>query len=237
MVPLVPVILLIPALTMPDVFVQPIKKSTKASKVTPPPSRHDNKPTPVTTPTNAVTNSVTIFSTFCQNPENVKLVGQDADEKIILFLRQDLVTNLTWILNVIIFALLPIFIVPLLGFADLSLDFLPTRFRILLFIFYYLLLAGYAFANFVTWFYTSGIISNKKFVDIDFHNLSSIQVGNVNLKDASDVKYRQSGFFQSFFDFGDIIITIEATKAQFIFERTPKPAEITDILSDLIGKK
>lgn len=221
---------------MPDVFTRLKKKPQEENKSVqnaPPP---DKKPLPEDL-SKQDTNSLSMITTFCRNPESVRLVGQDSDESIILFLRQDFVTNLAWILNTVIFALLPIFIFPLFDFAGFSFDFLPTRFNILLALFYYLLLTGYAFANFVTWFYTIGVISNKKFVDIDFHNLSSINVGTVNLKDASDVKYKQAGFFQSFFDYGDIIVTIEATKEQFIFERTPRPALITDMLSDLIGQK
>lgn len=223
---------------MPDIFTRQKKKApTPESKPTPTTHQPEND-----TGNNAITtksniNPLSLITTFCQSPGGVTLAGQDPDENILIFLRQDFITNFGWIFSFFIFALLPIFMSPLLSLANISLDFIPTRFVILIVIFYYLILIGYAFANFVTWFYTIGVISDKKFVDIDFHNLSSIHVGTVNLKDASDAKYKQAGFFQSFFDYGNIIVTIEATKEQFIFERTPRPALITDLLSDLIGEK
>ncbi len=223
---------------MPDIFTRHKKKDpTNESKPVQTSPQPENKSKDTANSIKSNTNRLSLISTFCQNPLGVALVGQDHDENVLLFLRQDFITNLPWILYAIFFALLPIFISPILSFASLSLDFLPYRFIILIISFYYLLLAGYAFANFVTWFYTIGVISTKKFMDIDFRNLSSIHVGTVNLKDASDAKYKQTGFFQSFFDYGDIIVTIEATKEQFIFEKTPRPALISDLLSDLIGKE
>ncbi len=243
---MVPVILLILTPPMPDIFTRQKKNAPKPESKTTPTAKpattattkpqEEKEPTVDAQPATSTT-PLSIATTFCRNPRDVQLGGQDPDENIILFLRQDFITNFGWIFSFFIFALLPVLIFPLLSLANISLDFLPFRFVILIVIFYYLILLGYAFANFVTWFYTIGVISDKKFVDIDFHNLSSIHVGTVNLKDASDAKYKQAGFFQSFFDYGDIIVTIEATKEQFIFERTPRPALITDLLSDMIGEK
>lgn len=217
---------------MPDVFTPPTKKQTQNPPVPvkPEPSLSEPEKTEHHNP-------LGLLTTFCQKPSNVALMGQDNDEHIILFLRQDFITNLPWIFNTILFSFLPFIVYPLFAVANIDLNFLPARFNLAIAIFYYLLLAGYAISNYLTWFYTIGIITNKKAVDIDFHNLSSIHVGTVNLADTSDAKYKQAGFFQSFFDYGDIIITVEATKEQFIFEKTPRPAEITDILSDLIGER
>jgi hypothetical protein len=216
---------------MPDVFTPQAKKQAE--------SKHPAKPTvdKKNVVENEHHNPLGLLTTFCQKPSNVSLMGQDNDEHIILFLRQDFITNLPWVFNTILFSFLPFIVYPLFAVANIDLNFLPARFNLVIAIFYYLLLAGYALSNYLTWFYTIGIITNKKAVDIDFHNLSSIHVGTVNLADTSDAKYKQAGFFQSFFDYGDIIITVEATKEQFIFEKTPRPAEITDMLSDLIGER
>jgi hypothetical protein len=219
---------------MPDVFVTPNKKPADATPQLD--TKQTEKLSENNPPKKPFTRLLGMLTTFRRNPGGVELVGQNHDEEVLLFLRQDFITNFTWIFNTVLFALLPLILNPLFDLANLSLNFLPFQFIILLTIFYYFLLIGYAFANFLTWYYTIGIITSKKFIDIDFQNLSSIHVGTVNLKDASDVKYKQSGFFQSFFDYGDIIITIEATKEQFIFEKTPRPAYITDLLSDQIGK-
>ena len=186
--------------------------------------------------TTAEDNLLGPFATFIQNPEGVALAGQNQDEKTILFLRADFFTNFPWIFNTILFAPLPFLLFPLLDFANISLDFFPARFNFLLITFYYFLLIGYVLANFVTWFYTMGIVTDKKAFDIDFNNLSSINVSTVNLPDASDAKYSQRGFFQSFFDYGDVTITIEATKEKLVFEKAPRPALVADIVGDVIGK-
>lgn len=181
-------------------------------------------------------NPISLLTNYCKNPLNVQLYGQDSDENILLLLRRDFITNLPWIAKSIFFMILPLLLAPLFELANLSLDFVPARINTVILAFYYLIVFGYAFASFLTWFYTIGIITNKKAVDIDFHNLSSIHVGSVNLPDTSDAKYTQTGFLQSFFDYGDITITVEATKEKFVFEKTPRPAEVSDMLTDLIGE-
>ncbi len=220
---------------MPDVFTRH-KRKAATDNIPTTTSQPEHEPEKNTGPSKHTTNPLSMISTFCRNPLDVLLFGQDTDEKILLFLRRDFITNFPWIFNSIFFALLPLWLLPLLSFSGFSIDFLPTSLKIVLISFYYLLVIGYALASFSTWFYTIGVITNKKAVDIDFHNLSSIHVGSVNLPDTSDAKYQQKGFFQSFFDFGDITITVEATKEKFVFEQTPKPAEVTDLLTDLIGE-
>lgn len=212
---------------MPDIFTR-----QKRTKTTPSPVLE-----PETEKNYIDRNPLSMITTFCHKPSNVKLMGQDHDEEIIFFLRADFITNVPWIIISILCALFPLIFPFLLNLANINLDFLPLRFNLSIAAFYYFLVIGYAFANYLTWFYTIGIVTNKKAVDIDFHDLSSIHVGTVNLVDTADAKYIQRGFFQSFFDYGDIIITVEATKEQFVFERTPRPAEITDKLGDLIGER
>lgn len=221
---------------MPDIFTRQKKKPTEVRPLQAK-NQTGKESQAQSEPTKTGGNTLGPLTTFCEKPTNVALEGQDHDEKIIYFLRRDFITNAGWIFNTIIFSFLPVLVFPLLRIANIDLNFLPARFNLILAFFYYLLLAGYALANYLTWFYTIGIVTNKKVHDIDFQNLSSIHVGTVNLVDTSDAKYKQQGFFQSFFDYGDIIITIEATKEQFIFDKTPRPAEITDRLSDLIGER
>ncbi len=221
---------------MPDIFIRPKKKSIerKPAAIKTPEKQYVPVPTHVDK-TKVKSDSLSMFATFLKYPQGIELSGQDDDEKTIIFLRADFFTNFSWIFSTILFALLPLFLPLLLNLTNLSVDFLPLRLIILIISFYYLILIGYAFANFVTWFYTIGIATDKKAFDIDFNNLSSIDVSTVNLQDASDAKYSQLGFFQSFFDYGDVTITIEATKEKLVFEKVPKPALVADIVGDMIG--
>lgn len=210
---------------------KPIKEVAQVKEVLP-----VKEAAPVHTVHETGTNNLNLFTNYCMNPQNVELYGQDKDERVLLFLRRDFITNVPWIIKAVFFLILPFLIMPLLEISNLSLSLVPLKINILILSFYYLIVAGYLLASFTTWFYTIGIITSKKAVDIDFHNLSSIHVGTVNLPDTSDAKYLQQGFFQSFFDYGDITITVEATKEKFVFEKTPRPAELSDFLSDLIGE-
>ena len=103
--------------------------------------------------------------------------------------------------------------------------------------FYYIIVLGFAFANLVSWFYNIGLVTNKRGVDIDFNDLSTIDVATASLPDIKDVEYTQAGFFQSFFDYGDIRVRIVASGEIFTFSKVPRPTDVAGIISRLIGKQ
>lgn len=200
---------------MPDIFTTQNKKQL------------ENKAIPI--------NSLGIFTTFCKSPGGVSFANQDPQEVIMLFLRRDFITNVPWIAATIILLLIPFLFSFILQTVNFPLPVFSPNFIMLFNIFYFLIVLGFAFSNFITWFYTIGLVTNKRAVDIDFVDVSSINFAAADLKDIVDAKYSQNGFFQSFFDFGDVHLIVEAAKQEFLFDRSPRPSEISKIINDLIG--
>src|SRR5680860_844717 len=64
--------------------------------------------------------NVNILTSFKLKPEGISFRDQGADEKIYLFLRSHLVTNVPWIITVFVFSILPIF-----GFILFNNSFVP----------------------------------------------------------------------------------------------------------------
>ena len=183
----------------------------------------------------AVRKPIGLFTTFCQNPTGVSFAEQEDDETIILFLRRDFITNVPWIVAAIALAYIPFLIRFIFVSTNFSLFSLPDILFIPLVSFYYLIVVGFAFANLVTWFYNIGLVTNKRGVDIDFNDLSTIDVATASLPDIKDVEYTQAGFFQSFFDYGDIRVRIVASGEVFTFSQVPRPTDVAGIISKLIG--
>lgn len=211
---------------MPDIFSeeqpnQPKQKSQPAPPVT---NEKTGKP-------------VHLFTTYCPNPQGVSFAEQEDDETIILFLRRDFITNVPWIAATIALLFIPFLIRFIFISTNFSLFTLPDRLSFPLIIFYYLIVIGFVFANLVSWFYNIGLVTNKRGVDIDFLDLATINVATASLPDIKDVEYTQAGFFQSFFDYGDVRLRIEATGEVFVFEKVPRPTEVAGILSNLIGRQ
>jgi len=179
--------------------------------------------------------NVHIFSTFVRHPLGISIAEQHEDEHILLFIRRDFITNIPWILLALLLLVVPFFVPALFSPLHITFSFFSPVALILLTVFYYLIVLGFVFANFVTWFYDIGIVTEQRSVDIDFYNISYVSVATARSQDLKDVRYNQQGFFESFFDYGDVSLVVEAAGETLTFEKTPRPAEVVSILSALIG--
>ncbi len=177
--------------------------------------------------------SLGLLSAFRMHPKGIKFVNQEKDEHIILFLRRHFIINVPWILLTILFSFLPPIVYGLIVVSNLDLFTLPPSLIFILIAFYYLIIFNYALMNFIIWFYHVGIVTPKRLLDLDVYNILSHHLAETEIADVVDVSYMQRGFFQSFFNYGDVPIQTQAIKANFEFETCPKPAEVSDIITDL----
>jgi hypothetical protein len=177
--------------------------------------------------------SVGLFSAYCVRPKDLTFVNQESDEIVILFLRRHFITNVPWLLSTFFLSIIPLILFLLSQITSVSFFDLPTSVTIVLTGFYYLIVIGYAFGKFVSWFYNIGIVTQKRIVDIDSTNILSQDTATANLNEIVDVKFIQRGFFQSFFNYGNVVIQTEAIHANFLFDAAPRPTDVSDIISDL----
>ena len=212
---------------MPDVFVAPEEDTPQKEKESPhistssaPPSHTDNE--------------IHMFTSFCQFPKGINFENQEDNEQVHLFLRRHLITNLRWTLLTIFFLLLS-FLLPFLdrlgGFTFFT--FSP-QFLFVFMAFYYLIVFGYAFVNFITWFYNVGLITQIRVVDIDVSHITHKNIASVSINDVVDVTYIQHGFLHNIFDYGDIHLQTEGIKPNFEFHAVSHPAKVADIIGDLV---
>lgn len=176
-----------------------------------------------------------LFSSFVRDPMGVALAEQHEDEHILVFIRRAFVTNIPWLTLSFLLLLTPFFLPAFLAPIQALYEHLSLPSLVLLITFYYIIILGFIFANFLTWFYDIGIVTEKRAVDIDFYNISFISVATARAQDLKDVRYVQRGFFESLFDYGDVTLVVEASGETLTFENTPHPAEVVSILSALIG--
>ena len=214
---------------MPDIFTDPtvrhhITPETKSTDFV----KHKG-------PQNPQLNNVNIFSTFVRDPRGIVIAEQHSDEHILLFIRRDFSTNTKWIAFGLLAAIIPFFLPVIFSPLKIIIDYFSPTTLVLLGFFYYLVIAGYIFGNFLTWFYDVGIVTEERAIDIDFYNISYVSVATARSQDLKDVRYFQRGIFESLFDYGDVTLVVEASGETLTFERTPRPAEVVSILSALIG--
>jgi hypothetical protein len=208
---------------MPDIFTAP--NTTNKTTI-----NNSNKPAPafkICAPG--------VFSALAHHPRGLNFAHQDEDEEIILFTRRHFITNLPWIIVASLALLIPLLFSPVLQLLNLPLFRLPLSAAIILLCFYYLIIIGFAFYNYLDWFYNIGIVTQKRILDIDFMHLSYIDIAITQLPEIEDVIHRQKGFFASFFDYGDVIAHTIPGKENFVFERIPHPTQVVDIMSKLMA--
>lgn len=176
---------------------------------------------------------MSLFTTYCENPENIHFSTQEPDEKVLIFMRKSKFLNLSWILTAVILAIMPnILFIFRDQFAAIT---PPPQYLLLIIPFYYLLIITYAFVNFIIWYYNAALVTNKRVIDIDFHQLVMKEVDETKLALVQDISYRQEGVFENMFDFGYVLIQTAGTIDNFEFYGLPKPDHVVQVVQQLIG--
>jgi hypothetical protein len=225
---------------MPDIFVaEPKNKDTTVPEmpyVLEKQERSD-KPMPVISPIITSDHAVHLFSSFCKNPDGISFENQEKDEKILLFLRKDFITNAKWILLGIMLILLPLLFIFSQHLFGTLLPFLSIKFYLILLLFYYLFVITFFYINFITWYYNVALITDQRIIDVDFSSLVYKDVATTKLSLVQDVSYAQVGVVRTFFDYGNILIQTAGSLDNFIFECSPQPEDAVHVVEELIGKR
>lgn len=177
------------------------------------------------------------FSAYFEDPSRVKFTNKLDEEILLLFLRRHFVTNFPWFIKAIAMALIPIIFEFLGAFGFYSTDFVSTSGKFIVYGFYYFfILSGYIFVNYMTWFYNISLVTNIRIVDIDFSEVVFEHVSATKLSQVEDVTYVQVGIIRSIFDYGDVRIQTAGTASNFIFSAVPHPENVIRIINHLLGK-
>lgn len=179
--------------------------------------------------------NVSLLSTFARFPDDIRFQNQETNEDVHLFLRRHIITNVPWVLTTCALVLLPLLGIFLMPFVEALPFTFSSQYFLIFILFYYLIVFGYAFVNFTTWFHHVGIVTNLRVLDIDVTHISSKNVAATNIADIVDVEYSQSGFLSNFFDYGNVNLQTEGLKPNFEFNHIPRPAKAADVISDLIA--
>lgn len=171
---------------------------------------------------------ITFKKTLSAEPVNIHFATQKSDETVCLLLRKHWITNLGWIILSILLLFIPLFFIYFPAIA-----ILPPRYKIIVFIGWYLLLVSFIFEKFLSWFFNVGIVTNQRVVDIDFYGLLYKEITDAEFDKIQDVTERQIGAVRAVFDFGDISIQTAGKKEMIEFIDIPHPRKVAKVLQEL----
>jgi len=173
--------------------------------------------------------SSAVLSAFATNPKNVNFSTQDHGEQVLLMLRQHPITQISWVAIATGLIALPVLLV-FIGF----LDFLPLNYKMAGLIGWYMLVSGYILESLLKWFYNVYIITDERFIDIDFDSLLFKNISAAKIESIQDVTAESKGVLAAFFDYGHIYLQTAAEKREFEFLSVPHPQRIKKIINQLI---
>ncbi len=179
---------------------------------------------------------VHLFTSYCEKPDDITFENQDENEKVLLFIRKDLITNIPWIIAGILLIAIPIIVMPVLSLFHIPTSLLPSNYSLVLTVFYYLFVTTFLFINFITWYFNIDIVTEKRVIDIDFEGIVYKNIAATKLSLVQDVSYTQIGVVRTLFDYGDVLVQTAGTIDNFTFEAVPRPEDAVHVVENLIGK-
>lgn len=174
------------------------------------------------------------FASYVEKPADVRFADQERDEEVLLMLRAHPITNVPWILILLLLLLAPLVLPQILEGTNLDPTALPERTQILLLLSWYLFSFGYGILSFLSWYFNIHLITNRRVVDLDYYGFLFYRLSEAPLYQIQDITYQVGGLFSVIFNFGDLYIQTAAEKREFDFLKIPNPAKVHDLLTDLV---
>lgn len=155
------------------------------------------------------------FGMVITYPENVTFATQNEGENVVVIIRRHFIKNVGWILNSALLFVAPTILIFLFGFVDTTFfnseisrsTFLtgldPNLGNAFLF-FYYSICVSFLLLSFIHWYYDLFIVTNERFISIDFDIIKGMIITDIPLQDIIDISEKVEGFFAIMFNFGSI---------------------------------
>ncbi len=173
------------------------------------------------------------LATFAFDPLGVGFEGQDKGEQVVLLLRAHVITLVGPAIVVFLMLLAPFVISRLANLANINIfGFLTAGQFFWFFIVWYLFTFGYAFYRFLFWYYNVYILTNERIVDLDLRGVLAREMSFTTLNHIEDVSPKTVGVFETFFNYGSVLIETAAEKPEFKFENVPRPDIVADRILD-----
>lgn len=211
------------ALIMTEVFNAARSQSKKAAKKA---HRHVDEYSEIM---RAEKPSRNFFLSYIPKPHRAHFATQEAEEQIVLILRQHPIVLWKRIALIALAVVVPLFSGP--GFLA---DFFPPNFIMAMRFSWYLLTFSFALETFLIWFFSVFIITDERIVDVDFVSLLLRDISSAKIDAIQDLSSKAGGLLASVVNFGTVHIQTAGEQREIEFENVPYPAKVMALLNELI---
>jgi len=177
-------------------------------------------------------------------PKNATFATQNKDEQVVMVVRKHIFRNASWMFSAAVAFLTPLLISFLISFWDTNFNqdlFLTSDIMqsinspmlSALLLFYYGFVVTYVYFSFIHWFYNVFIITNDRYISIDFDILHGRTIVDIPLSDIIDVSEKVLGFLPTIIGYGNIEFKTLSEKF-IVLDNIPHPTWFRDSFVDLI---
>lgn len=99
---------------------------------------------------------------------------------------------------------------------------------------WYLLVVGYVFESFLTWYFNVFIVTDERIIDIDFYSMLYKRISAAKIDQIQDVSFSQGGVFGAMFNYGNLDIQTAGKVNEFEISNVPSPKKVAMFMNEMI---
>jgi len=160
---------------------------------------------------------------------------EDENEPVLIFLHRHIISLFIPMGIFILLTLLPVLFKIVIA-QDTFASSISLNARLLITIFvsmYYLMLVGYLFGEWISYYYDILIVTKSTVIDIKQNNLFNREITHLHLRQVEDISSEIKGFLPTVFNYGNIIVQSAGAQEHTVIQAIPNPQKVAAIILQL----
>ncbi|MDQ6986093.1 MAG: hypothetical protein Q9M91_05755 [Candidatus Dojkabacteria bacterium] len=166
-------------------------------------------------------------------PKSIRFENQNDYEYVFVVVRSHWSSNIAWIVRNVLYSFIPILLLVLYSYFNISLSFVSAINVSIFFLAFYSVIMTNVIRDFFDWYFDPYIVTNQRIVHYEFKPFSSYTIKETNLENIEFVREKSAGVLAGIFDYGTIIVATASEQSLFEFKKIPEATLVRDIITDL----
>jgi hypothetical protein len=156
-------------------------------------------------------------------------------EKIVAKVHRHWIFIVLQVFSMILLAVLPFVVYFLLtGTGLVTFTGIDTGVGLTLGALWLLVLWGFFWRFWTTYYMDIWIVTNRRIIDIDYERLFTHQISVIRLDRVQDITTRITGTWATFFRYGSVIVQSAGAQEEFVIDQISDPEGLRDTISRLV---
>lgn len=170
-----------------------------------------------------------LLNALLERPTSFTFADQGDNESVVLVVRAHPITQLSWVLGILFFGIVPLLLTPLFPYITIGVGIMGF-----LVLSWYALLFSVGFTSYFLWYFNLGIVTTKKVIDVDTGSVLYTDSSSTFLKDIEEINQSSQGILSATFDYGDVFVQTAGEKPNIEFSLIPRPSFMVQTINSLI---